>query len=50
MMVQLYDMQPNAATANYNLDVLRTFRSKRFQESIDKNPYFACTLRPPHTI
>ncbi|KAK4553340.1 hypothetical protein LTR86_009640 [Recurvomyces mirabilis] len=37
----LYDMQPDAATANYNLDVLRTFRGKRFQESIDKNPYFA---------
>ncbi|KAK5150275.1 hypothetical protein LTS14_010251 [Recurvomyces mirabilis] len=34
-------MQPDAATANYNLDVLRTFRGKRFQESIDKNPYFA---------
>lgn len=38
----LYNMQPNAATANYNLDVLRAFRVKRFQESIDKNPYFSC--------
>ncbi|KAK0833576.1 hypothetical protein LTR73_001338 [Friedmanniomyces endolithicus] len=37
---ELYDMQPNAATANYNLDVLRTFRNQRFQESINKNPYF----------
>ncbi|TKA40647.1 hypothetical protein B0A54_09108 [Friedmanniomyces endolithicus] len=37
---ELYDMQPNAATANYNLDVLRTFRNQRFQESIDKNPLF----------
>ncbi|KAK5722834.1 hypothetical protein LTR17_014220 [Elasticomyces elasticus] len=36
----LYDMQPNAATANYNIDVLRDFRLKRFQESIDKNPLF----------
>ncbi|KAL9094518.1 MAG: hypothetical protein Q9165_003077 [Trypethelium subeluteriae] len=36
----LYDLQPNASTANYNLDVLRTFRAQRFQESIDKNPYF----------
>ncbi|KAK1824911.1 hypothetical protein LTR12_000706 [Friedmanniomyces endolithicus] len=39
---ELYDMQPNAATANYNLDVLRTFRNQRFQESIDKNPLFVC--------
>lgn len=36
----LYNMQPNAATANYNLDIMRQFRKKRFQESIDKNPYF----------
>ena len=35
-------MQPDAATANYNLDVLRDFRGKRFQESIDKNPQFSC--------
>jgi len=33
-------MQPDASTANYNLEVLRTFRGKRFQESVDKNPYF----------
>jgi len=33
-------LQPDAATANYNLDVLRTFRNQRFQESIDKNPKF----------
>ena len=37
----LYNMQPNAATANYNLDVMRQFRQKRFQESISKNPYFS---------
>ncbi|KAK5714312.1 hypothetical protein LTR17_017243 [Elasticomyces elasticus] len=36
----LYDMQPDATTANYNIDVLRDFRNKRFQESIDKNPLF----------
>ncbi|KAK3117722.1 hypothetical protein LTR53_000651 [Teratosphaeriaceae sp. CCFEE 6253] len=40
----LYGMQPVAATANYNLDVLRTFRNQRFQESIDKNPKFVCTF------
>ncbi|KAK5675258.1 hypothetical protein LTS10_012019 [Elasticomyces elasticus] len=33
-------MQPDATTANYNIDVLRDFRNKRFQESIDKNPLF----------
>lgn len=38
---ELYDMQPNAATANYNLEVLRTFRGIRFTESINKNPYFS---------
>ncbi|KAI9658792.1 MAG: hypothetical protein M1821_002352 [Bathelium mastoideum] len=38
---ELYNMQPNASTANYNLEVLRTFRGQRLQESIDKNPYFA---------
>ena len=32
----LRDMQPNAATSNYNLEVLRQFRKQRFQESIDK--------------
>jgi len=37
----LYNMQPNAATANYNLDIMRQFRQKRFQESISKNPYFS---------
>ncbi|KAG9239473.1 Chloroperoxidase [Amylocarpus encephaloides] len=37
---QLYDMQPNAATANYDLDVLTDFRASRFQQSIDNNPYF----------
>lgn len=37
---ELYDLQPDAATANYNLEVLRDFRKTRFQESIDKNPYF----------
>ncbi|OQO08005.1 hypothetical protein B0A48_06798 [Cryoendolithus antarcticus] len=38
---RLYALQPNAATANYNLDVLRTFRTQRLTESINKNPYFS---------
>ena len=33
-------MQPDASTANYNLDVLKAFRGNRFNESIAKNPYF----------
>nr|POF15021.1 aromatic peroxygenase [Quercus suber] len=37
----LYNMQPDAATANYNMEIMRAFRGKRFQESIDKNPYFS---------
>ena len=37
-------MQSDAATANYNLEILRSFRGKRFQESIDKNPKFVCML------
>lgn len=36
----LYNRQPDASTANYNLEVLRDFRGDRFQESIDKNPKF----------
>lgn len=28
------------ATSNYDIGVLTTFRAKRFQESIDNNPYF----------
>lgn len=40
-MIQLYNRQPNAATANYNLEVLRDFRGSRYYESINKNPYFA---------
>ena len=37
---ELYKLQPNADTANYNLEILRDFRKTRFQESIDKNPFF----------
>lgn len=37
----LYNMQPNPATANYNLEVLRAFRGLRFAESVAKNPYFS---------
>lgn len=40
--LQLYDRQPDASTANYNLEVLRDFRAERFNESIAKNPYFTC--------
>lgn len=39
---QLYNRQPDPNTANYNLDVLREFRHDRFQESIQKNPYYYC--------
>ena len=37
----LYNRQPNAATANYNLEVLRDFRKERYYESIAKNPYYS---------
>jgi hypothetical protein len=37
---RLYNLQPDAATANYNLEVLRKFRGTRFSESVNKNPYF----------
>jgi len=37
----LYNMQPDASTANYNLEVLTAFRGKRYAESIAKNPYFS---------
>lgn len=33
----------SGADANYNLEVLRSFRGKRYQESIDKNPKYVCT-------
>ncbi|GIZ39139.1 hypothetical protein CKM354_000253000 [Cercospora kikuchii] len=36
----LYNRQ-SGASANYNLEVLRAFRKDRYQESINKNPYFA---------
>jgi hypothetical protein len=35
-------LQPDATTANYDIDVLAQFRKVRFQESIDKNPLFYC--------
>lgn len=37
----LYNRQPDASTANYNLEVLRDFRKERYYESIAKNPNFA---------
>jgi hypothetical protein len=33
-------MQPDPATANYDLSVLTPFRAARFQQSISENPYF----------
>lgn len=38
---ELVGMQPADETANYNLEVLREFRGKRYAESIAKNPNFA---------
>jgi hypothetical protein len=37
---QLFELQPDAATANYDLSVLTPFRVARFQQSIENNPYF----------
>jgi hypothetical protein len=37
---QMFDLQPDAATANYDLSVLTPFRAARFQQSISQNPYF----------
>lgn len=39
---QLFNMQPDPATANYDLDVMTEFRKTRYDESIAKNPYFTC--------
>ncbi|KZF24852.1 Cloroperoxidase [Xylona heveae TC161] len=36
----LFDLQPDPATANYDLDVLLQHRKNRFQQSINENPYF----------
>ncbi|KAI9708550.1 MAG: hypothetical protein M1828_002711, partial [Chrysothrix sp. TS-e1954] len=41
---ELYNMQPDAASANYDLSVLRDFRGVRFNESINKNPNFFCKI------
>ncbi|KAI9050843.1 hypothetical protein LZ554_004962 [Drepanopeziza brunnea f. sp. 'monogermtubi'] len=37
---EMFDLQPDAATANYDLSVLTPFRSTRFDQSINTNPYF----------
>lgn len=37
---QMYALQPDASTANYDLSVLTPFRAARFQQSIEQNPYF----------
>lgn len=34
------DLQPDQETANYDIDVLSQHRAARYQESIEKNPYF----------
>lgn len=36
----MFALQPNAATANYDLSVLTPFRAARFNQSIHDNPYF----------
>ncbi|KAJ3928404.1 MAG: hypothetical protein NXY57DRAFT_1063857 [Lentinula lateritia] len=41
--VQLYNLQSNVSDpsqVNYDVDLLTSFRLSRFQQSIDKNPYF----------
>ncbi|KAJ3921575.1 hypothetical protein F5877DRAFT_64820 [Lentinula edodes] len=41
--LQLYDLQSNVSDpsqVNYNMDLLTSFRLSRFQQSIEKNPYF----------
>ncbi|CZT41973.1 related to oxidase [Rhynchosporium secalis] len=37
---EMFSLQPDAATANYDLSVLTPFRATRFQQSIEKNPQF----------
>lgn len=36
----MFDTQPDAATANYDLSVLTPFRASRFNQSVNENPYF----------
>jgi hypothetical protein len=36
----MFALQPDAATANYDLSVLTPFRADRFQQSVSENPYF----------
>lgn len=37
---QLFDMQPNPATANYDMSVIIPFHAARFAHSVQNNPYF----------
>lgn len=37
---QLFHLQPDATTANYDLSVLTSFLASRSQQSIENNPYF----------
>jgi hypothetical protein len=36
----LFDLQPDAETANYNMEVLAQERQITFERSISENPYF----------
>jgi hypothetical protein len=38
--MELFNMQPEAATADYTVDVLNEFRAARFQQSVERNPFF----------
>ena len=37
---QLFDLQPNPATANYDIRTIIPFRAARFVHSVQNNPYF----------
>jgi len=36
----LFDLQPDAGTANYNMEVLAQERQITFERSVSENPYF----------
>lgn len=37
---QLFDMQPDPATANYNMNIIIPFHAARFYHSVVNNRYF----------
>jgi hypothetical protein len=37
---QFFDMQPDPATANYNMQVIFPFHASRYLQSVATNPYF----------